>query len=309
MKSEHVIVAALLVFFGISCSPSVGEPSMTDLPTSFIGTDSPIPTSILTKVNPSKTPMKETPPSPSPTTGLAANILSTDVFYGLLTWDNMAFFNNCWGSGYIQHKELVSCSIFYDPSASLSHWQWSWPQEAVAELKGYPTLFIGDKVNAPAGYDRSTDPRFPLHLPSMKSLWAEGDLQVAATGDFDFAFDLAFLEGNISTPKAVRSEIMIWLAASKDCPARKESEYNIDGSAYSLCMNTDWNPGVTYMAFVLEGESKPQRLPIHEFIKIAIQKGYVDPDAYLAAVELGPEIWWGEGEASMRDYRILLKVD
>ncbi len=235
-------------------------------------------------------------------------MLSTDVFYGLLTWDNMAFFNNCWGGGYIQHKELASCSIFYDPSTSLSRWKWSWPQEAVTELKGYPAIFIGDKVYAPEGYDRSTDPRFPLHLPSIESLWAEGELQVAAAGDFDFAFDMAFLAGNISSPKAVRSEIMIWLATSKDCPAQKEGEYTINGFAYSLHVNTDWNPGVTYMAFVLDGESIPQHLPIHEFIKIAIQKGYTDPDAYLAAVELGPEIWWGEGEASLRNYKIHIKV-
>jgi hypothetical protein len=274
VKNGHKIVVALLVFLITSCFPHIGKP----LP-------------------------------PSPTAESLAKNLSSDTFYGLLTWDNLAFYNNCWGSGYIQHEELASCGISYDPSTSISHWQWSWPQEAEAELKGYPTLFIGDKVHAPAGFDRSTDPRFPLHLTSLKSLWAEGEVQVTASGVFDFAFDLAFLEGNISLPAAVRSEIMIWLATSKECPAQKEGEYTINGFAYSLCVNTDWTPGVTYMAFVLEGGSIPPRIPIHEFIRIAMQKGYVHPDAYLAAVELGPEIWWGEGNASVQDYRILIEEE
>jgi hypothetical protein len=240
---------------------------------------------------------------------IGANALMTGANYGLLTWDNKALFNNCWGIGLLESADLATSVVFYDPASSTCGWRWSFPREAVTELKAYPCLIVGDKVYTPAGYDPSTDPRFPLHLPLIKSLWALGDIRVAGGGDFDFAYDLAFLEGSFSAPKAVRSEIMVWLVASKECPARKEGEYIIEGCTYDFFVNTDWNPGIPYLAFILECEALPLRLPLHEFIRIGIDKGYVGPDAYLAAVELGPEIWWGEGKASVHDYRISLNGD
>jgi hypothetical protein len=237
------------------------------------------------------------------------NVLMTREFYGLLSWDNKAFYNNCWGMGYLRNQDIASSVVFYDPASTTCGWRWSWPREAVDKLKGYPCLFVGDKVYAPAGLDRSTDPRFPLHLPLMKSLWTFNEIRVTGSGDFNFSYDLAFLEGPYSAPPAVRSEIMIWLTAYLECPAEKDGEYVIGDNAYDFFINTDWNPGVPYQAFVLKNDSLPQRLPLHEFIRIGIDKGYVDPDAYLAAVELGPEIWWGDGEASVSDFRISLNGD
>jgi hypothetical protein len=248
-------------------------------------------------------------PGQAPAPPIDADIRMTEANYGLLLWDNMALFNNCWGIGFLTHGELASSVVFHDPASSICGWRWSWPREAVDKLKCYPSLIVGDKVHMPAGFDPSTDPRFPLHLPRMESLWARGEISVAGRGGFDFAYDLAFLRGTFSTPAAVRSEIMIWLEASMECPARKEGEYTIEGTAYDFFVNTDWNPDVPYLAFVLKGEAVPRRLPLHSFIRIGINEGYVDPDAYLAAVELGPEIWWGAGEASVRNYRISLNGD
>jgi len=240
---------------------------------------------------------------------ISAQALITTKNYGLLLWDNKALFNNCWGFEFLLQKELASSVIFYDPVSSTCGWRWSCPQENLIELKGYPCLIVGDKVHVPAGFDASTDPRFPLYLPHMKSLWALGDIRVKGSGDFDFAYDLLFLEGALSTPTAIRTEIMLWLKASKKCPARKVNEYSIAGYAYDFFVNTDWNPGVPYLAFVLINESVPRRIPLHEFIRIGIKEGYVDSNAYLAAVELGAEIWWGEGEVFLSNYRISLNRD
>ncbi len=243
--------------------------------------------------------------TPPPDTG-KADILATSAFYGFLSWGNKALFNNCWGMGLLKDAGIAKSTVSYDPATSTCDWSWSWPREAVSELKGYPTLFVGDKVYAPPGHDASTDPRFPLHLPLMQSLWVTGDFRVTGSGGFDFAFDMAFLEGSTSWPSAARAEIMIWLDASMECPADKEGDITIDGFAYDIFVNTDWNPVVPYLAFVLKGDAFPRRFPIHEFIRTGILKGYVPADAYLAAVELGPEIWWGRGEASVRDYTLSL---
>ncbi len=247
------------------------------------------------------------PPAPIP----AAKPFQTGEKYGLLTWENMALFNNCWGNHSLEPGDSASSVVRYDPATATCAWRWTWPREPGFDLKGYPSLIVGDKVWCPPGFDASTDPRFPLHLPDMKSLWVRGEMRVAAEGDYDFAFDLAFLEGPRSRPEAMRSEIMIWLATSKGDPAPKEGRYHIDGRAYDLCVDANpvWNPGVPYLAFVLKDGTPPSRLPLHEFIRICVDMGHVAADSYLAAVELGPEIWWGAGEASVRDYAVSLNGD
>jgi hypothetical protein len=237
------------------------------------------------------------------------DVLTTDEMYGFFTWDNKALFNNCWGFGFLEQKELAHSVVSYDPASSTCGWRWSCPREAVSELKAYPSLIVGDKVHGLPGFDQTTDSRFPLHLPLVKSLVALGDFDVTGRGGFDFAFDLLFLEGAYSRPEMIRSEIMVWLDASMECPTHKEGEYIIEGHGYDLFVNTDWNPGVPYLAFVLKGETRPRRFALHEFIRIGIENGYIDQDAYLAAVELGPEIWWGEGKASVHNYAISLNGD
>jgi hypothetical protein len=245
----------------------------------------------------------------SVTPGTDTHILKTDKFYDLLTWDNKALVNNCWGTVYIQHPELASTSVSYDPAASLCSWRWSWPEEAVSELKGYPSLVVGDKAHGLPNSDATTDARFPLRLRRIDSLLARGDIRATGSGAFDFAFDLLFLENAHSSPEAIRSEIMVWLVSSIPCAATKRGEYIIDGRVYDFFVNTEWHPEIPYLAFVLKEGAPPRRLPLHEFIRIGIETGYVDPDGWLAAVELGPEIWWGDGEATVRDYGISLNGD
>lgn len=248
-------------------------------------------------------------PDPEYIPAAGPDAFMTEEIYGLLKWDNKALFNNCWDFDSLRNKERASSIIFYDPATSICGWRWSCPKEAVEKLKGYPCLIVGDKVYMPAGYDPSTDPRFPLHLPDMKSLIAHGEINVTGSGDYDFAYDLAFLEGYFSRPETVRSEIMVWLKASQVCSAEKKGEYTINGYTYDFFVNTTWNPTVPYLAFVLKGKTLPQHIPLHEFIRIGIKEGYVDPNAWLAAIELGPEIWWGDGEAWVRDFRISLNGD
>ncbi len=223
--------------------------------------------------------------------------------------ENKLFFNNCWGRVYLKEESISSCEISYDSTDSLLAWKWSWPKEKPQDLKGYPSIIIGDKAYSPPGDDSTTDPNFPLFLPKTRSIIASGDIEVIGSGGYDFAYDMFFLEGSSSTPSAVRSEIMIWFISSFTNPASKKGEYQIDGYTYDYHVNTEWDPQKPYLAFVLHGDKIPKQIPIHEFIKIGIEDGYVDPNSYLGAIELGPEIWWGEGNATVRNYTVTLLIE
>jgi hypothetical protein len=98
---------------------------------------------------------------------------------------------------------------------------------------------------------------------------------------------------------------MIWLVSTHECPATRFGEYEIDGHIYDFYVNTTWNDA-PYLAFVLQDSSPPRRFPLHEFIRIGIEQGYVSPRSYLAGILLGPEIWWGEGEATVHNLRFSL---
>jgi len=240
---------------------------------------------------------------------LGPDALVTRKIYGLLLWDNLALFNNCWRFQFLKDADLASSVMFYDPASKTCGWRWTCPKESEHELKAYPSLIAGDKVFKPADHDPSTDPRFPLSLSTMDTLEAAGVFFASGSGSFDFAFDLAFLDGPESKPERVNCEIMVWLDSSIPCVAPKLGEYRVDGYDYDFHVSTDWDPKVPYLAFLLKGDVIPDRVPLHRFIRIGIEKGYVDADAYLSAVELGPEIWWGEGEASVKNFRISLNGD
>jgi hypothetical protein len=234
----------------------------------------------------------------------SSGFMETADAYGLLRWDGMALFNNHWGMGYLAEGHAHSGRVSYEPEGRLLSWEWSWPADRPDMLKAYPALIIGDKPYTPAGVDESTDPRFPLHIPDMKELWFEGQAEVSGTGEFNFAFDLNLLDGPLSAPETVRTEIMVWLAGTKACGAKKVGEYVVDGIAYDLHINTDWNPRIPYLAFVNKGPVIPKRFPLHEFFAIAFDLGFFGPEAYLCAVELGAEIWHGEGRVALRDPRL-----
>jgi hypothetical protein len=79
-----------------------------------------------------------------------------------------------------------------------------------------------------------------------------------------------------------------------------------DGTQYDLHINAEWNPPIPYISFLRKGESIPGRIPVHKFIDIVCNLGYFCSDAWLAAIELGPEIWWGDGRATIRDMNLRL---
>ena len=95
---------------------------------------------------------------------------------------------------------------------------------------------------------------------------------------------------------------MVWLQSGRACGATWKEELVIDGRAYGLYVKTDWDPRKIYAAFVLRNGPIPARVPLHSFIEHVCRRGYGDPDDYLAAVELGTEVWWGSGRAEVRDF-------
>jgi hypothetical protein len=235
--------------------------------------------------------------------------METTQDYGLLRWENKSLFNNQWGQGYLSAGATHTGKMYYDPAARLIGWEWSWPYDRPQDLKAYPALIIGDKPFPTAGVDQSTDPRFPLYLPDVKELWFEGDIDASGTGDFNFAFDLNLLDERISRPDTIRTEIMIWVYANKACGAKKTGTYVIDGVPYDLHVNTDWNPAIPYVAFVRSGTAVPKKFPLHEFFAIAYELGFYGPKAYLSAIELGAEIWHGNGQATVRNCNLILKTE
>ena len=103
----------------------------------------------------------------------APEALVTDQFNDLLRWEGAVFHNCCWGDQFLSDPASASSTIWYDPDTDSAGWHWSWPREAVAELKSYPCLIVGEQPFLLA--EPTTDRRFPLALPEIETLWVRGD--------------------------------------------------------------------------------------------------------------------------------------
>jgi hypothetical protein len=117
-------------------------------------------------------------------------IVETGEDYGLLRWGNQALCNNQWGRENLKSGSAHSGRVYYRTDMNLIGWEWSWPEESPEQLRAYSELIIGDKPFPVPGMDESADPRFPLHLGTVKELWFEGEIRVSGSGGYDFAFDL-----------------------------------------------------------------------------------------------------------------------
>jgi len=231
-------------------------------------------------------------------------VLETNIDYGVIRIDNFDLYNNVWGKAFLQADSIYSNSLRYNVKNKTVYWDWNWPFEAQKELKGYPSIVIGDKPFPLLSDDSTTDARFPLSINKIKKMTFYGNFNAISDGEFNYAFDLMVLNKNNSRPDNIKIEIMVWLISSIKCKEEKRDEININGFWYDIYVNTSWNPKTPYVAFVLRGKNVPQEIPIHRIFDEVDKIGFSLDNSYLSAIEVGVEIWTGHGNASLSNWKI-----
>ena len=153
-------------------------------------------------------------------------VLETNIDYGVIRIDNFDLYNNVWGKAFLQADSIYSNSLRYNVKNKTVYWDWNWPFEAQKELKGYPSIVIGDKPFPLLSDDSTTDARFPLSINKIKKMTFYGNFNAISDGEFNYAFDLMVLNKNNSRPDNIKIEIMVWLISSIKCKEEKRDEIN-----------------------------------------------------------------------------------
>jgi cellulose 1,4-beta-cellobiosidase len=157
------------------------------------------------------------------------------------------------------------------------------------EVASYPFIFTGSHfgVNSPGT-------NLPMPLRDVKCVTSSWNYAPTRTGSWDAAYDVWFSTG-LFTANGFRggAELMIWLDYMGDVPpaGHKVGPVTIDGRGWTLWEgNIGWN----YIAYLAD---KPvdsvAGLDLNAFIKDDLARGYLDPDWFLAAVEVGNELRTG----------------
>lgn len=114
------------------------------------------------------------------------------------------------------------------------------------------------------------------------------------TGTYDVALDIWFNDSPYTSGAPHGSEMMVWLDATGGAhPAgQRNGSANLDGFRFSVWH--DGSPGSDYVAYsLLGGRTSVSDFDLGPLVVDAESRGYIEPDAYLIAVEAGFELWQG----------------
>ena len=138
----------------------------------------------------------------------------------------------------------------------------------------------------------------------------EFDAYLAATGDYNFAFDAWFTSGNPPRPEDVVAEMMIWVDRSNWERGSETliANVEIDGREYALYYRTDHtiSSGLQLLQFIFiaHEDQYSGRLDLKKFIDLVVDDGLLSEDLYITGVEFGNEILVGTGELWLKEYRV-----
>jgi hypothetical protein len=133
---------------------------------------------------------------------------------------------------------------------------------------------------------------------------------VTAEGVHNLAFQLWLVRGETVEPAGVLTEVMVWIANQGMTPAGAPIDSRELGGEFELLggVRTHLDRGVERTWTILTATARrPQMqgpIDLGSILRALTATGHLDPDSWLANVDLGTEIVAGSGRAVVRDYRI-----
>ena len=210
--------------------------------------------------------------------------------------------NNVWNKGEI--RSYQQCAAIREGTGGIdAGWAWNWPGVRF-NVVAYPNILYGKSpwLLAPS-------PTLPMRIDEIDCLEVSFDVSQVGSGKGNLSFDLWITDKVDSQPEDITHEIMIWLSHNGLRPAGSRIDtLTLDGKdigfwkkeGHSSSGDQQW----TFLAFVYESENAQGTLQLHELLSYLIENGHLEPDLYLASIQLGNEIVSGYGQTLVRDYEI-----
>ena len=247
-----------------------------------------------------KAPQVQTPsPSPEP-------IVACEDYERLAVGDYVLN-NNVWNKG--ERTDYTQCVFAQgDASPAKMGWHWNWPGTG-GQIQAYPEVMYGDSP----WDDEPPTGALPLPVDECE-LVVTYDASLEASGRWNVALEMWLTSDRLPAEENITDEVMIWVDAEGLSPgSRIYDTVTIDGARYRVFYRRghgDASGGSSarwsYIAFLSEERMLAGTLNMGRFLDYLLEKEVIDPDRYVASLELGTEVASGEGEFTLSTYEIVI---
>lgn len=221
-------------------------------------------------------------------------------------WDSYAagpyrVVNNVWNKGGLRNGQDFTQSVTYDPATFPAGvtLQWNWPGFKDA-IWAYPEVIVGYKPWDPHDGTLALTTR----VDRVRELEAHFDLAIAGnTGKFNVAIEFWLTGKPGGGPKAITTEVMVWLHNGGLTPAgKKVGRYEDDDYGASIFVKKamvdrsgDSEIRWKYVALKADADLLSGSVDLRAVLVALRKAGIIDRDDYIGGFELGAEVAGGKG--------------
>ena len=214
-----------------------------------------------------------------------------------------AVINNTWGRYKLDEDDTYRQSVYCTPHKMEAGWNWQCCTEK-KYVKGFPQILYG--VNP---YSRlRTAGLLPIRISDIHHGAVVYKTHLSAVGQYNLALDFWITSDAEVHKEKISHEIMVWTMTEMPIGSvLVEENIRIGFYTYDLYRNRH-GAGHWFLMFVKQGTSLTSQIfPFTRIFDYLIEKEYLDPSHYLAAVELGTEIWNGDGHLHVENFHVVVK--
>jgi len=230
----------------------------------------------------------------------AAHVISGGVLY-----------NNVWNKHAAANAKSRQCLVKrYDGQETQYGWSWRWP-ESPRTVFAQPQIKIGSSPWDP-------EPKFgddlPLRVSELRGLTVAHELDVTSNGNFNIATTMWLTHQSDLSRDSIVAELMIWtyFTPGQFKPGgRKVETFLLNGVEWELWEQLNWSDksGLNqqewrHIAFRLATPSSKVEFDVHSLIQRAIDRKSIEPQWYIADLELGTELMGGQGLAWLKQFDV-----
>lgn len=225
-----------------------------------------------------------------------------DADNAMLPCAGALLFNNVWNKG---DSRGARQELYVE--GDVGGWSWDWPENAGPAIKAYPEIVLG---HSPWSAWRCGE-RLPAPLHDLR-MFLDFDYSAAASttaGSWATSFDFWITSSAKPTPKTITCNLNIWIQRHELRPpyVGKHETVTLGGRTYEAIIETPAdNPAKAWNTLCLV-DIEPRTsgtLDLGELAAFLIARGLAQPEHFLVTAELGNEVAFGKGTATIRKFAL-----
>ncbi len=230
-----------------------------------------------------------------------------------IAYDDLIIQHNVWNDSAMYDRNFELCTrLVNEGGEPVAQWEYDFLDRDSGneyEVKAYPQVYYGKKIGA-----SESGPAASLGLPAPVDQLDDFDVTYEYSekgkGERNVALESFFYDDCTISEGGMDYEMMVWVGTPDERwgGSDKIGEANVDGADWDLYTNEKlpWN----YLSYVAQEPSTSGTVDWNEFVEFTQNEApkmgapKLDSDKCMNGIELGTEIFWGEGEFTLHEFDV-----